>query len=134
MRQSTLDFLSTSELAGIEQDVSNLMDDSHVTVVLTYRDFQSATRTPSTGAYTATYQDTQIRGVRTSLSAREIAAGAGLYQVGDIMFLVAQSDLPNVAAPTREDRLQIEGTTYELVHWAGDPLSRTWRLVARRVK
>jgi len=134
MRQEITDFLSTTEVADIERDVSDLMDDVHLSVVLTYRDFLSMTRTVSTGAFTPAYQDTQIRGIRNEVSAREVAAGAGLYQVGDIAFLVAQSDLPNVTAPVREDRLQVEGTTYELVHWSGDPISRLWRLIARRVK
>ena len=131
MNEQAMDFLLASQSSLITTDLGDLMDDADVSTAITYRDYQSRTRTPSTGAYAATYTDSAIRAVRTELGAREIAAGAGLYQVGDAAFMLAQSDLP--ATPHREDRIVHGSDTYEVIAWQSDPISKTWRVVARRV-
>ena len=132
MNTSALNFLTSDESDAIVGDVAALMDDTDVSRAITYRDFVSMTRTPSTGASTPSYTNYTIRGVRTDLSAREVAAGAGLYQIGDIEYIFAQSDLPIV--PHREDRIFDDPYTYEVIHWASDPLSVKHHIIARRVK
>ena len=107
------------------------MDDTQISRSITYRDFQSKTRTLSTGAYTSTYTDSAIRVVRTELSAREVRAGQGLFQQGDLRYLLAQSDLS--VTPHREDRIVDGSDTYEVLHWAAAPITATWNVFARRV-
>lgn len=132
MNTPTTDFLTALEATDVTNDVADLMDDTHVSRAITYRDYQSATKTVSTGAYTTTYSDSSIRGIRTEVSAREVGAGEGLYQMGDLRYLLAQSDLS--ATPVREDRIVDGTTTYEVIAWSADPVNMTWVVVARRVK
>jgi len=127
-----VDYLTTRESTDITNDVADLMDDTQVSRAITYRDYQSVSHTVSTGTYTPTYTDLSVRGVRTGLSAKEVAAGAGLYQMGDLRYFLAQSDLS--ATPTREDRIVDGSTTYEVIAWEADPISMTWTIIARRVK
>lgn len=131
MNRETLDMLLAAERTEISDSLADLIDDTHVSAAITYRDWQSKTRTPSTGAFTNTYTDYSIRAVRGELSAREVQAGAGLYQVGDIEFMIAQSDLS--ITPHREDRITSGSTTYEVIDWKADPLDMTWTVIARRV-
>ena len=131
MREPATDFLSVIESTDIADDVADLMDDTQISRSITYRDFQSKTRTLSTGAYTSTYTDSAIRVVRTELSAREVRAGQGLFQQGDLRYLLAQSDLS--VTPHREDRIVDGVDTYEVLHWEADPINVTWNVFARRV-
>lgn len=133
MNTPAMDYLTTRESTDIGSDIADLMDDTQVSREITYRDYQSASRTVSTGAYTTTYSDSTIRGVRTDLSAREVRAGEGLYQMGDLRYVLAQSDLSGIT-PVREDRIVDGSTTYELIAWSADPISMMWVVVARRVK
>ena len=132
MNTPTTDFLTARESTDITNDLADFMDDQQVSRAITYRDYQSVTRTVSTGAITPVYTDSSIRGVRTELNAQQVIAGGGLYQAGDFHYMIAQSDLS--ATPNREDRIVDGADTYEIVHWAADPLSMTWRVIARRVK
>lgn len=133
MNTPTTDYLTARESTDIGNDVADLMDDTHVSREITYRDYQSVSRTVSTGVYTTTYSDSTIRGIRTDLSAREVRAGEGLYQMGDLRYVLAQSDLSGIA-PVREDRIVDGSTTYEIIAWAADPINMMWVVVARRVK
>lgn len=132
-----LDFLTPSELAQIGGDVAALLVEPQVSVALTYRRYTGQTFTPSTGANTPTYTDTALRAVRVDVSAREVAAAGGLYRQGDVRFLVPRVVVAGVVAlpiePAKDDRLVVDGATYDLVDWASDQLGLTWRLVARGV-
>ena len=132
MNTPTTDYLTARESTDITNDVADLMDDTNVSRAITYRDYQSVSRTVSTGVYTTTYTDSEIRGIRTELSAREVRAGEGLYQMGDLRYVLAQSDLS--ATPVREDRIVDGTTTYELIAWSADPINMVWTVIARRVK
>jgi hypothetical protein len=132
MNRETHDFLSAAELASIQSDTDDLMSDVHVSVAITYRDFQGLVRDPKTGTSTTTYTDTNLRALRRTLSAREVQAGAGLFQVGDLHLRIAKTDLP--ITPLREDRIVVGSDTYEVVFWDTGTLGLTWLVVARRVK
>ena len=132
MNTPTTDYLTAREATDITNDVADLMDDTNVSRSITYRDYQSVSRTITTGAYTTTYTDSEIRGIRTELSAREVRAGEGLYQMGDLRYVLAQSDLS--VTPVREDRIVDGTTTYELIAWSADPINVVWTVIARRVK
>lgn len=131
MNREALDFLDAIERADIVSDIGDLLDDAQVSVAVTYRDFQSRTFDAAAGTAASTYTDTATRAVRVELGAREIQAGAGLYQVGDVAFILAQSDL--AATPHREDRIVSGGVTYEVLTWAADALGLMWRVVARAI-
>lgn len=133
MNRETLDFLTAGEKTDIVSDIGDYMDDTHVSTALTYKDFISKVRTPSTGAFTATYTSyAGLRGSRSDVSAREVQISGGLLQLGDVAFLIAQSDL--AITPAREDQLAVGSETYEVIKWAGDPVGMLWRIVARKVK
>jgi len=131
MNRDAMDYLTSEELVDIGADVADLLDDTQITVAITYRDFQSRVFTPGAGTAVATYTDTTTRAVRSKINAQEVQASQGLYQSTDVVFLLAQSDVP--VTPHREDRLVIGSTTYEVLVWQGDALGATWRLVARQV-
>lgn len=133
MKREATEFLTTFEATEIASDVADLMDDTDLTVSITYRDYQSSTRTLTTGVYTPTYTDYAIRCLQDALSAREVKAGEGLYEHGDLRFTFAQSDVSGVT-PTREDQIVLGSETYEVVWWREDPISSMWEVVARKVK
>jgi hypothetical protein len=125
------DFLSVEELAQIRQDVRDLFADSQIAVPITYRSFQSSTFTPGTGAYTKTFTDTALTAVRNMVPEREVAAGQGLFQAGDLRFIIARALLPT--SPAKEDELVDGASTYNVVAWDTDPVGALWRVVARKV-
>ena len=133
MNNPTTDFLTAAEKALITSDVVFFNQDDEVGRDIEYKDFQSRTRTPSTGAMAPVYSDYDIRATRISLTAREIVAGNGLFQQGDVRYMLAQAQIPGVT-PHREDRIVDGSDTYEVVDWSADPISATWNVVARRVK
>lgn len=126
-----VDFLSGEELAQIADDILGVFADPQLTVSVTYRSFQSRTFTPSTGETTATYTDTVLRAFRQNVPTREIAASQGLYQQGDLRFMIARASLAQT--PDKEDRLVDGANTYSLVSWDTDAISQLWRVVARLV-
>lgn len=126
-----LDFLLGEELAQIGDDVTGLLADPQLSVAVTYQDFQSTTVNPGLGTDVRTYTDSSIRAIRNAVPSREVQASGGLYQMGDLRFMVARSDLP--ITPNSEDRLVDGALTYNLVSWDTDPLAKLWRLVARLV-
>lgn len=125
------DFLFGSELAQIRQDVTDLFADSELAVSITYRSFQGSVFTPGTGAYTKTFTDTSLTAVRNMVPEREVVAGQGLFQAGDLRFIVARALLP--ASPAKEDELVDGSSTYNVISWDTDPLGALWRIVARKV-
>ena len=130
---TTSDFMTPLELALVTSDVTGLTSDPQTSVEVTYRDFQSRTLNRGTGAVVETYTDQSgLRGIRNSLSARQVTAGEGLYQMGDVKFMFSRSLL--TLSPAREDRIVEGSATYELVSWDSDPLSALWNIVARVVK
>lgn len=127
-----MDFLSVGERAAILSDVAGIVDDTHISLAITYRDFQSVSRTPSTGANTPVFTDVTTRAIRSELTASQVRAGAGLYEIGDVEFFIAQSDLSGIT-PFRQDEVVCEGTTFKLMSWKGDALGAFWRIIGRRV-
>lgn len=124
------EFLFPSELALIQADVTTLFADTELAVTVTYRALTGRTFTPSTGAWTPTYTETVLGVIRNELSMQEIAASEGLYQMGDLQFILQRALVPT---PSKEDRI-VDGTeVFDLVRWESDPLSALWRIIARKV-
>lgn len=126
-----MDFLSTEELAQINADVVDLLGDTQLSVAITFRDYQSRVFTPSTGVTVATYADYSIRAIRNAVPAREVQASLGLYQAGDLRFIISRALLP--ITPNKEDLIVDGASTYNLISWDSDPISQLWRIVARLV-
>lgn len=116
----------------IAGDVVDLMGDPSLAVTITYKAFQSRTFTPETGASTVTYADTTLGAIRNEIPSKEVQAAAGLYQQGDLRFIIARAQL--IPAPGREDLILDAGIVYNLVAWDSDPVSALWRIVARKVR
>jgi len=125
------DFLTPEELSQIGADVVDLFADSQLSVAITYRDFQSRTFTPGTGAATPTYTDYAIRAIRNMVPSREVQASQGLFQQGDLRFIIARQLL--AVSPDKEDLIVDGSMTYNLVSWDTDPIAQLWRVVARLV-
>lgn len=126
-----VDFLFPNERLLILQDVADLTTDPSVGVSVTYRRLTGRSFTPSTGANTPTYTDTALRAVRNMVSAQQVAVSNGLYQMGDVRYMIERAAL--TGDPIKEDLVVEGGVTYGLVSVDSDPLSAFWRLVARRV-
>ncbi len=134
-----LDFVMPSEVALIQADAHGVVADPQLGVSITYRSYQSRTFTPSTGVWTPTYADqstivdgSPLRAIRSLINAREAAASQGIYQAGDVRYLITRADLLTV--PGTDDRVVEGAYTYDMVDWQSDPVSAFWRLVMRRVK
>jgi hypothetical protein len=127
-------FLTAGERAIIAADVVALIDDAQLSIAVSYGVYAGRSLNPATGAVTESRPVTSVRAIRNLLTAREIAAGAGLYQAGDVRFMLKAADL--AARPKREDRLTstADALTYEPVTWNLDPLGLIWNVVAREVK
>ena len=126
-----LEFLTSGERALMTSDAATLVNDTDVGIAITYRDYQSATFTPSTGFSTPTYTSYAIQAIQNALPAGEVRASNGLYQMGDIRLTLARSTLP--ITPNTKDLIVLGGSTYNLVNWDSDPLNLLWRIVARQV-
>lgn len=126
-----MDFLTAGELALIRGDVTDLTSDVQINATITYRAFQSRTFTPSTGEYTLTYTDTVLGAIRNEVPMSEVVASDGLYERGDLKFIINRPLLPS--EPGKEDRILDGSTVYDLVTWDSDPISALWRIVARKV-
>lgn len=131
MNQERMDYLTTYERGRISADVRDLLDDADLSVAITYKRFVSRVLTPSTGQYTTTYTNLGIRAIRNELSAKEVVAGAGQYQMGDVHYMIAVADQSQ--APSREDRIVEGSDTFEVRAWYADPLKAVWDVVARKV-
>ena len=127
----SFNFLTTAERALMQQDGSDLTTNPILSPPITYRSYQSRTFTPSTGAYVATYGDTTVGAIRSELSSREVAASQGLYQQGDLRFVILRAAL--TPAPGKEDKIIADGAEYDVKGWDSDPIALLWRIVARRV-
>jgi hypothetical protein len=124
-------YLSAGDRAQMASDLTALTADVRLGVAVTYRDHTGRTFTPSTGAYAGTYTETAIRAVRTLLTDKELRAGDGAYQAGDVVFLFDRVSL--TVTPAREDRIVQGGVTYEVLASDTDPAGLLWRIVARKV-
>ena len=130
MNSTSPDFITSRESTLIGTDVAALLDDTQLSVEVTYKEYTGRTFTPSTGATVNAYTSSTLRAARTTLSARELAAGTGIYQAGDVKFMFARSDL--TLTPQLQDRIVIDGVTYSLVNWQTDILAMFWFVIARR--
>jgi hypothetical protein len=126
-----MDFLSPYELAQMTSDAADLVGDAEVGLAATYRKFVSTVFTPSTGLSVPSYTDYAVDLIRNDLSAGEVRASNGLYQIGDVRFTIARALLTPV--PGKEDLVVLGGDTYNVVHWSSDPIGLLWRLVGRLV-
>jgi len=125
-------FMTARERDLIRNDAHALVTDAMMSFPATYRDFQGSTFSPTLGTSVDSYIDLSITVHRGSVSAEEIAAAAGLYQRGDVRFLVERSML--MIPPAREDRIVVGTQTYELLDWASDPINALWAITARLVR
>src|SRR5574339_596696 len=105
-----VEFLFTAERALMTADAAGLMNDTDISLAMTYRDFQSKTFTPSTGQTTPTYTDSAVQGIQNAIPAREVEASNGLYQMGDIRLTFARSQLTII--PNKEDLIVLDGQSY----------------------
>jgi hypothetical protein len=124
-----MDFLTAEEKLLMQTDATDLIGDLELSPPITYRAHGGQTFVPSTGQVIVTWTDFTIGAIRNELSAREVAASNGLYQMGDLRFLIRRSLLP--VTPDKEDRIIVDGVTYEIVSWGSDPIELFWRMVAR---
>lgn len=132
MNPPSLDYLTVPERTLMETDAIGVATDPSLGVPLTYRDFQGTTFNPATGAHTDTFTDYVLTALRTRVTDREIIAGAGLYQRGDVRFMIPLGSLSIV--PEKEDRItDASGNVYELLSWDRDALSVFMVFVARKV-
>lgn len=127
------DFLFPEEQAQIADDMVAFFADPQFAGPITYRDYQSQTFTPSVGTVVATYTDYSLNARFNQMPDRQVVASQGLYQAGDLIFMIARSLLPVI--PDKEDRIVTlsDGVTYGLVRWDSDPVFALWRIVARKV-
>ena len=136
-----IDFLLPEERTLIGEDVTGVTSDPQLAILVTYKNFIDRIFVPATGIQTPNYTNTTLnsagaalRAIRNSLPTREVVASDGLYQMGDVRYTFARSDLPILPTlPNREDRIVDNGVTYEVVSWDTDPVEKLWRIVARRM-
>lgn len=131
MNQGSLEFLTASEKALIHADVAAAMDDTDLSIAVTYRRVTGQVFVPTTGEHLPKETGTAMRALRTELKHQELFAAQGLYQQGDIAFLFSRRDI--TWTPTREDYLLIGTEKWEIVAFNGDPVLAMWRIVARKV-
>lgn len=123
------DFLTAEEKTLIVADFGDLINDPEVGVDITYEVFVSkGAFNPSTGQVTLTFTSFPLRAFRSALRDREIAESGGLYQSGDVRYLIRRSD---VVAPKKDDRI-IDGIKTRYVIEVGTDVSDTFHAVVGR--
>lgn len=126
-----IEFLSTAERTMMTADALGLTTDLDIAVAITYRDLQSTTFSPSTGAQVPVYTDYNITVVQNDLPEMEVQASDGLYQMGDFRLIIPRSVL--AISPNKEDIIVIDGITYSIISVGTDPIRLLWRIVARKM-
>lgn len=130
-QMSPIDFVLPDEVTLMQQDAAGVTADPQLGLTITYRSYTGRTFVPSTGAWTPNYTDQALRAIRNNLKASEIAASGGVYQEGDVRYLIAKA----IATPGTDDKVEdSDGVLFDMVQWDTDPANLFWRLVMRRVK
>ena len=130
---SVFDWVNPLELETVKADALAMVNDPQLGRPAVFKSqVQGTTFNPATGAYTSTYTETSLNVLRGELSIAEVKNSAGLYQPGDVRFTIAQQSLTQ--DPGREDRLVLDGETFEVLTSREDPLSAVWTLVGRKVQ
>jgi hypothetical protein len=132
-QMSPLDFVLPSEATLMAADAAGVTADPQLGLTITYRSFTGRTFDPARGTWTPGSTDQVLRAIRNNLSQAEIAASAGVFQSGDVRYLVTRATL--LATPGTDDKIvDSSGNVYDMVRWDTDPANLFWRFVMRLVK
>ena len=104
-QMSPIDFVLPDEVTMMRQDAAGVTADPQLGLTITYRSYTGRTFTPSTGSWTPIYADQVLRAIRNNLKASEIAASGGVYQEGDVRYLITKATL--VAVPGKIGRAHV---------------------------
>lgn len=120
------DVLTNFEVGQIQADTQALIDDTDVSVGVTYRSFDSETFDAETGTQTTTTTDTPTTALRAYLSAEKVDRLSGTIQelnveVGDRVYLVDSTD---ISEPSTEDTITEGSVTLEVTGWRADVLGQ----------
>ena len=123
------DFLTVEEKALIVADFGDLIDDTEVGVTVTYQVFVSkGAFDPATGQIALTFTSSSLRTFRSALRDREVQESGGLYQSGDVRYLIKRSD---ITSPKKDDRI-VDGAITRYVIEAGTDVSDTFHAIVCR--
>lgn len=111
-------------------DFQRMLDD--LPAAITYRSVESAEYVPSSGSVVREWTDVPLNAIRQDLNEKAIALGHGVFLIGDVIFLVAVSDLGAVT-PKGDDRIIDGSTTFEVAGWTLEEDENVYRIHARRV-
>jgi len=92
MQKIKLDLLTPQEKKWIEADLSNLFNDPSFKRKIVLGKKTPGTYDPTTGATGDTWTRDAIFGARGTFTSEEVLAGRGVIELGDVFFLVKQSD------------------------------------------
>lgn len=113
------DFLTKQEKDLIKKDVSDLIDDKHISDPITYYEFLSTgTFDPATGKKANVFGTIEINAVHMPISSKEITETGGFYQLGDAKYIIKRAD---VGTPKVDDRLK-DGVVKHVFSVVSDPL------------
>ena len=116
----------------------NLVDDSSINTIVTYRQHKASSSTPNPEDQTigdTLYTNFANLGVlKTYFTEFEKFMSGGDVEIGDVRFIVLKNDVSN--SPGTEDRVvetkNQSGVTYAVVKWDVDPLDIAYVLHCRR--
>lgn len=127
-----MDFLTAREKTLITEDFGDLTNDTQTGISVTYKSFTSkAAFNPQSGSIVSTYASSTIQAFRSPLTDKEVFESGGRYQLGDIRYLVAVSDISN---PKKDDEITDSGKLRLVYEHSTDPLSIFHSIIARNLK
>lgn len=122
-------------LAATAHATAKVMPGVNVTVRL----YQASTFTPSTGGTVLTYHDVAVRNVlKDTASVKDVAAGNGALQFGDVKFVLARHTLSDHFQYAKSGDLStsdliVHGTTtYRVMAWETFGNDTMLRIFARK--
>lgn len=133
MKTPRPDVLTNFEVGQIQADTQALIDDTDVSVSVTYKSFDSETFDAETGNQTTTTTDTSTTALRAYLSAEKMDRLSGQVselnvEVGDRVYLIDSAD---IGEPSTEDTITEGSTTLEVTGWRSDVLGQFYWIGAR---
>mgnify|MGYP001606124955 CR=1 FL=1 len=126
------DFLTAAERELILNDIHDVVTDEQISVPGTYYRFVSAGTFVPTVGQVPTFSGSPISTFRVPLDEFEVAASAGMYQVGDYRYLIEAAQIGYKAITL--DRIYDEGLRF-VVDVQRDPIQGSvfFSIVARDV-
>lgn len=125
------DYLTSAEKTALSDSVGSLLDDTEITVEVTYEAHGGSSVNLESGDVTDSDDTATFQAGRREVTAEEAERSGGRLEVRDRIYVFEQENLPTGHdTPGQQDRIVEGGSTYQVKSWQSDVLSDVFVVVA----